>query len=69
MVAIWYQGQYYGPAVKADAVLPSAAPLQPPSNPGPSGPGLSYLTVLTDRQTARRPAGLHYYHESKEDPS
>ena len=65
-VAIWYQGQYYGPAVKASAALPPESPLAAPVASEPAGPGLSYLTVLAERQAARRPTGVRYHRDKEE---
>ncbi len=60
VIDVWYQGQYYGPAVRANTVVPEAPAPPGPAGTGPPGPGLSYLTILADRQAARRQPGIRY---------
>ena len=57
-VTVWQQDTCWGPAVRSDRAVPDPSPAAPAVLP-PPGSGLSYLTLLTAQQQARRP-GVAY---------
>ena len=59
VLTVWQQDPGWGPAVRSDQAVPAPAA-------APPGSGLSYLTLLTAQQPARRPAVAY---ATAEDPS
>jgi hypothetical protein len=54
VLTVWQQDPGWGPAVRSDQAVPDPAAPAAPAAP-PPGSGLSYLTLLTTPQPARRP--------------
>lgn len=58
VVTVWQQDTWWGPAVRSDQAVPDSGPAASAVTPPPRS-GLSYLTLLTAQQQARRP-GVAY---------
>jgi len=63
-VTVWQQDRCGGPAVRSDGDTPET----PPAAPAPATSGLSYPTLLADRQQARHP-GVAYAGPRPEAPA